>query len=462
MRLEVLKKFLVLVSMLLAGSGAFGQELPIGSGDTVNIEVYGHPDMSGESTLDGNGNVRVPLLGRVAAAGRSAERLEEEIAAALQEAGYVQNPFVAVEVVRRRDVFVDGDVMRPDAYGWRQNMTVRQALAVAGGTRRLAQDTLGTVLQAYNAVESYEALQVRLRSLAAKEARHMAELEFADYVLAEDGAETEDLPQSLDISALLPASVVPTSPGRLSPAQKAALESYDIAAFRARQREAGTLRLIRFPEAILEDEDPESVALRRTHETLIEDKIATDLASLNLMKLELQALIERAATLKQREGLIGETIRLLQNRLDDILKLQESGLVRTDMVINLQSALSTAISSQLEILVAISDTGIEIERQRLKISNFAERQRTAASEALESVRSELLSVRARLESARRAAAVAEAYEGGRTGTDIRVVPELTIFRRENGETREIAAGPGDPVLPGDVLVVVLPTDPGAD
>jgi len=460
MRIGVLKKYLVLLSMLLTGHGAFGQELPIRSGEIVSIEVYGRPDLSGESTLDANGNVNIPLLGRVTAAGRSVEQLEEEIAAALQEAGHAQSPFVAVNIMHRSDVFVDGDVMRPGAYGWRQGMTVRQALALAGGSRRLAEDSLGTVLQAYNAVESYEALQVRLRSLAAKEARHMAELEFADHVLAEDGPETEGLPLSLDISELLPASILPESPTKLSPDQRAALDNYDIAAFRARQREVGTLRLIRFPESVLDD--PESTALRRTYETLIADKISTDLASLNVKDLEIQALRERISTLQQREALIGETIKVLQDRLDDILKLRESGLVRTDSVINLQSALSTAMSSQLEILVAISDSRIEIERHMLEISNFAARQRTAASEALESVRTELLAVEARLDTARRAAAVAAVYEGGNDASDIRVTPEVAIFRRENDETMEISANLGDPVLPGDMLVVFNPTDPGVE
>jgi len=113
-------------------------------------------------------------------------------------------------------------------------------------------------------------------------------------------------------------------------------------------------------------------------------------------------------------------------------------------------------------LVAISDSRIEIERHMLEISNFAARQRTAASEALESVRTELLAVEARLDTARRAAAVAAVYEGGNDASDIRVTPEVAIFRRENDETMEISANLGDPVLPGDMLVVFNPTDPGVE
>lgn len=454
MRLRSVSTMLVLLWGLLAAQIAVAQEPPIGTGETIGIGVYGRPDLSGERTLDGDGRVAVPLLGRIDAAGTFPTELEQAIAEALKSAGLVEQPFVTVDMVKRRDVFVEGDVPRPGAFGWRQGMSVRQALALAGGTGRAWDATLGTVLQAYAAVEGYAALLVRLRGLEASEARHMAELEFADLVIAEGGPETDALPVALDIEALLSADVAP-APAALSAGQRAALRALDSTAFRARQREAGALHLIRFPAEVRED--PDLLALRTTHETLIENRISTDLASLNSLNLELQALRERKRVLEQRDELIGEIIALLRSRLDDVLKLQESGLVRTQNVIDLQSALSTATSSQLEILVAVSDTKIEIDRKALEIANFAASRRTSASDALETVQTELAGVRSRLDTARRSAAIAKTFQAGMGAGPAPLPPVLSVVRRVDGAAVEVPVAPDDPVLPGDTLVVTMIT-----
>lgn len=452
MRSRSVTSCVVLLCGLLAAQIAVAQDLPIGKGETIGISVYGRPDLSGERRLDGKGQVLVPLLGRIDAAGTSPAELEQAIAEALKSAGLVQQPFVSVDILKRRDVFVDGDVPRPGAYEWRQGMTVRQSLTLAGGTGHAWDATLGTVLQAYAAVEGYAALLVRLRGLEAKESRHMAELEFADYVVAETGTETDALPVALDIGELLPADVAPASDA-LSAGQRAALRALDITALRARQREAGALRLIRFPAEVRED--PDLLALRTTHETLIENRISTDLATLNSLTLELQALRERDRVLERRGELIGETIALLRARLDDILKLQESGLVRTQNVIDLQAALSTAMSSQLEIVVAASDTKIEIERKALEISNFAASRRTSASDALETVRTELALVRSRLDTARRSASIARTFQAGMGPAA--APPALSVIRLRDGAAAELPVAPDDPVLPGDTLVVMMAT-----
>jgi len=114
----------------------------LGSGDKLKVVVYGENDLSGEFNVDGSGNVRLPLIGQIAASGLTVKQLEASIAKAL--AGkYLVNPNVSVEVVTFRPFTILGEVNRPGEYPYQSGMTVLQAVAIAGGyTLRANEDTV--------------------------------------------------------------------------------------------------------------------------------------------------------------------------------------------------------------------------------------------------------------------------------------------------------------------------------
>src|SRR5436190_11765206 len=112
------------------------------SGDKLRIVVFGQDTLSNNYTVDAQGAVTLPLVGAVEARGRTTAQLSGAIAGRLKS-GYVRDPSVAVEIDTYRPFFVLGEVAFPGQYPYVPNMTVENAIAIAGGfTPRAAKDTV--------------------------------------------------------------------------------------------------------------------------------------------------------------------------------------------------------------------------------------------------------------------------------------------------------------------------------
>lgn len=104
----------------------------LGAGDKLRIVLYGENDISGEYEIDGSGQISLPLVGEVAATGMSARALEQKLTE-LYSDGYFVDPRVSIEVTTFRPFFILGEVNNPGDYNYINNMTVLQAVTVAGG-----------------------------------------------------------------------------------------------------------------------------------------------------------------------------------------------------------------------------------------------------------------------------------------------------------------------------------------
>jgi len=110
------------------------------SGDKLRIVVFGQDTLSNNYTVDAQGTVSLPLVGAVEARGLTTSQLGSAIAGRLRS-GYVRDPSVAVEIETYRPFFVLGEVTFPGQYPYVPNMTVENAIAIAGGfTPRAAKD----------------------------------------------------------------------------------------------------------------------------------------------------------------------------------------------------------------------------------------------------------------------------------------------------------------------------------
>src|SRR5258706_2552722 len=110
------------------------------SGDKLRIVVFGQDTLSNNYTVDAQGVVSLPLVGAVEARGLTTSQLGSAIAGRLRS-GYVRDPSVAVEIDTYRPFFVLGEVTFPGQYPYVPNMTVENAIAIAGGfTPRAAKD----------------------------------------------------------------------------------------------------------------------------------------------------------------------------------------------------------------------------------------------------------------------------------------------------------------------------------
>lgn len=104
----------------------------LGSGDKVRVIVFGEEDLSGEFVVDDTGFVSLPLIGQIAATGRTVRQLEQDIAAKLG-AQYLKDPRVSIEVLGYRPFYIIGEVNKPGEYPFVAGMSVLNAVALAGG-----------------------------------------------------------------------------------------------------------------------------------------------------------------------------------------------------------------------------------------------------------------------------------------------------------------------------------------
>lgn len=108
--------------------------IELGPADVIRVGVFGVDELNGEYQIDFEGNVRFPLIGSVAAAGQTPEQFAETLEIALGES-YLQDPDVMVSLVESvgQRITVDGSVEKPGIYQIQGNITLLQAVALAGG-----------------------------------------------------------------------------------------------------------------------------------------------------------------------------------------------------------------------------------------------------------------------------------------------------------------------------------------
>jgi polysaccharide biosynthesis/export protein len=106
----------------------------LGPDDQIVIHAMDSPEISEKPFLIGmNGNLTLPLIGRVEASGLTVEQLEAALDTRLKQ--YVRDPQVAVSVseFRSQPVSVFGAVTKPGVYQLRGRKTLYEVLSMAGG-----------------------------------------------------------------------------------------------------------------------------------------------------------------------------------------------------------------------------------------------------------------------------------------------------------------------------------------
>lgn len=127
-------KAVVAAAVLMAGAGSVtvpAQPYKLKAQDTVSVTVTDQPDLSKKYVIDHSGDLVLPLVGVVPAAGLTAEELAQDLRRRLAD-GFLVDPLVKVAVERPRRVFVFGGVATPGMYPLSDNMTLMELLAKTG------------------------------------------------------------------------------------------------------------------------------------------------------------------------------------------------------------------------------------------------------------------------------------------------------------------------------------------
>ncbi len=113
----------------------------VGIGDVLSILVYARPDLSTGvktegtkgSRVDGSGNIHLPLIGTVTAAGMTVSAIRDKVEASLRK--YVQEPSVVVEVAEyhSKPIYLMGQFRTPGVYYMDRPMTFLQGITLGNG-----------------------------------------------------------------------------------------------------------------------------------------------------------------------------------------------------------------------------------------------------------------------------------------------------------------------------------------
>jgi polysaccharide biosynthesis/export protein len=120
-----------------AGDASTANDYRLSAGDKLRIEVYKDAQLSQSLQIRPDGKITLPLIGDVAAAGRTPMELRDAIGGALKD--FITSPVVTVIVTEATPppvavVYVTGEVNKPGALTLTAGpMSVLQALAMAGG-----------------------------------------------------------------------------------------------------------------------------------------------------------------------------------------------------------------------------------------------------------------------------------------------------------------------------------------
>jgi polysaccharide export outer membrane protein len=363
------------------------------TGDAVEVSVYGVADFKRRTAVSLDGDISLPLLGDIPAAGLTLTELRAKLKDVLAKSNVIRSPDVTVDLVEPRPVYVNGHVARPGAHPFQPGMTVRHAVAIAGG---------------------YDLLRHRLENpmLIAADLRSQYENHWTDYIRREarvaslqaelDGAEGPDL-------SMLEAA--PVARRIISDLVKLEMDYFNVRRS-DQEKEREHLKQVRqhaedHVNSLIKGQEQEVSALQFQAENL--SRIQT-LSKQGLAPLTRLTDDQRAIAL-QRSRHLENTARLADARriLDDY----ERKLQRTDD------------EWRLRILRELQEAFAELEKVRTQLQSVGEK---------------LLYV----------GAMKSQIMNGSFGD-----PQIAIYRKVGSEPARLTAGEDSEIFPGDVIDITF-------
>jgi polysaccharide biosynthesis/export protein len=213
------------VALLLAPV-AVRAEYHLAPGDVLEIGAVGAPDLRHRATIDVDGRASLPLVGNIKVTGLTLAELREQLKSQLSTKAFraretdsrgrplansgndvvtISPEEVMVEVVEYRPIYLNGDVAKPGAQTYRPGMTVRQAIALAGGYDTMRFRSRDPFLDSSDFRADYHDLWTEFAKVSAEIARLQAELDgksaFAPPSLGDLPLATQVTSKILDLEA---------------------------------------------------------------------------------------------------------------------------------------------------------------------------------------------------------------------------------------------------------------------
>lgn len=167
-------------------------EYRLGRNDVLDINMIGHPEIAGRLSTQGtplgttirkDGNVWLPMIGAVPAAGTTIIEFESSLRKAA--ARFYVDPQISVEILRHESqkFFVVGEVRTPGVFAVDGDTTLLEGLALAGGVPETGDLAGGTI------VRDGKPLPIDLERLRSGDLRRNVYMRAGDVVFVPDNAD---------------------------------------------------------------------------------------------------------------------------------------------------------------------------------------------------------------------------------------------------------------------------------
>jgi polysaccharide export outer membrane protein len=160
----------------------------LNTGDVLELSAISIPDFRHRASVGPEGEIRLPLVGEINVQGKSVEEvlriIQDRIPSkilrrrAQDGSGYdvvIDRDEISLIIAEYNPVYLKGDVAKPGSYSYRPGLTVRQALALAGGYNFLQTRTDSSYMQGIQLRGEQETLlnqlardRVRIRHIEAE------------------------------------------------------------------------------------------------------------------------------------------------------------------------------------------------------------------------------------------------------------------------------------------------------
>ncbi len=346
---------------------------------------YQRMDISGEYAIEQDGVISVPLLGRFQVEGRPRDDVRADLAASFSRVvGRAAD--VNVTIIERSPVYVVGPVKNPGAYKYVPGMIVLQAVALAGGLDRGEGNLMG-VAEGVREMERLQRSVDQITRLLARRAR----LE----------AQRDGLP-------ILP-----------MPVQLAKLAA-----------EPGVRASLTTERALLRVEQ----ARRQQQE--------------NEITLKVDAARNEVEALRRKLNQVDVQRDLRNERLNDMQRLKDRGLVISNNVIMLRTELSDIQAHREDYVVAV----VQAEA---RLAQAEEAKARLTSETAENITKAIAAVDQEIAEAQQVTTSARMLATILQGPNSRTLQTQTyeILRQSKNGAKPLQAAETSPLMPGDVLKV---------
>lgn len=348
---------------------------------------YQRMDLSGDYTVEQDGAISIPLLGRFQVEGRALDDVRADLAVSFT-AVIGRSANIDVKIFERSPIYVVGPVKNPGAYKYVPGMIVLHAIALAGGLDR-GEGNLAGMIEGAREVERLRSMTLHVKQLLARRARLEAE---------RDGL--SKLPIPIQLAKLA---------GERTARTFLATESTILRAEQARRRQQG-----------------KEIAL----------KVAA-------ARREVEAL-------KRKLDQIDVQRDMRVERLDDMQKLKDRGLVTGNNVVMLRTELSDIEAHRQDYLVAVVQAETRLAEAEEANARLSAENTANLAKAIATVDQEIAAAQEAMTSARVLATIL--YR-----PDSRTLQAQTyeIVRQSKDGVKTVQATETSPLMPGDVLKINL-------